>query len=98
MRSTSYIPKIPKELLNKLFKPCPFWPEKKTHETHKLVLIPANTSVDDIKRIPQHIDYNHPKIDYFNLQSANQCPRRLHRRGTVPLIQSWIEYRDDAGV
>ena len=50
---------LPADIEQRLNQPCPFWPDKKVHDTHMLVLIPATVdrqpfNLKKLKELMQH--------------------------------------------
>jgi hypothetical protein len=64
------VPRLPPDIAEILSSPCPFWPSKKVHETHLLVLVPETvdgqpltlkTLVELVKKVLQE-----PSTQYSN--------------------------------
>jgi hypothetical protein len=76
-------PLLPKDIHQILFAPCPFWPGKRIHETHLLVLVPQTVNgqpltlkaLGDLVKTP--LKGNATKYRYFELGKHIDSPAPL---------------------
>lgn len=73
-------PPLPPNIHEILSSPCPFWPQKKVHETHLLVLVPQTVngkpltlkSLGELVKIPRQ--GNATQYEYFSLGEYTEPP------------------------
>jgi hypothetical protein len=77
------VPRLTSKIAEIMNSPCPFWPDKKVHETHLLVLVPQTVSNEPLtlktlaELVRKPITGNATKCDSFNrgehIDSPSPC-------------------------
>ena len=81
----SHVPPLPHNIAEILSSPCPFWPSKRVHETHLLVLIPQTVHDQPLtlkilrELVKKPLTGSATKYEYFNF-----------RQYTDPTPSHWV--------
>jgi hypothetical protein len=74
------VPRLPSNIAEIVNSPCPFWPAKKVHETHVLVLVPETINGQPLtlkileELVKKPLKGNATKYDCFSIEEHTDLP------------------------